>query len=248
MSHYAFDVNLIEIINSATTDPLGSDTLIQLEKVCKEFLQFIIYKNKLKNRHTTETLRFILINYIKQVISVFIFYYLDIKYNQEKYASISINDTQSIIEFVYKTLYEIFTKELENGIKESEHTYSLQYNYKYFLRKNGLSKQEYPITAFKQCFRKHYKSYRFVNGYGKVKSAKLCFQHGLFELESMKFNNILNEQPIDECSICWEECSYDMSTITPCYHVFHKKCLSNWAISCVFNDMQYNCPMCKQAL
>ena len=38
----------------------------------------------------------------------------------------------------------------------------------------------------------------------------------------MKFNNILNEQPIDECSICWEECSYDMSTITPCYHVFHK--------------------------
>ena len=45
MSHYAFDVNLIEIINSATTDPLGSDTLIQLEKVCKEFLQFIIYKN-----------------------------------------------------------------------------------------------------------------------------------------------------------------------------------------------------------
>ena len=48
MSHYAFDVNLIEIINSATTDPLGSDTLIQLEKVCKEFLQFIIYKNKLK--------------------------------------------------------------------------------------------------------------------------------------------------------------------------------------------------------
>ena len=57
MSHYASDVNLIEIINSATTDPLGSDTLIQLEKVCKEFLQFIIYKNKLKNRHTTETLQ-----------------------------------------------------------------------------------------------------------------------------------------------------------------------------------------------
>lgn len=52
-----------------------------------------------------------------------------------------------------------------------------------------------------------------------------------------KFINIINKNQ-KQCSICLSIIKNTI-VITPCFHYFHKNCLSEWL------SYNYSCPMCR---
>jgi hypothetical protein len=53
---------------------------------------------------------------------------------------------------------------------------------------------------------------------------------------------------IIECGICLDSIELkhiDFSTELDCGHLFHDKCLKKWCISCLDNDTEPNCPLCR---
>jgi len=55
-----------------------------------------------------------------------------------------------------------------------------------------------------------------------------------------------NEKELPPCSICLEEIMPSDSFKLNCKHVFHSKCINKWASSCMNEDANTSCPLCKQ--
>ena len=66
-------------------------------------------------------------------------------------------------------------------------------------------------------------------------------------LAAKKYTKVSGEKEASTCTICIEEFKEKKSkvSITPCNHIFHYKCLSNWLIKNVINP---KCPNCNYNL
>lgn len=58
-----------------------------------------------------------------------------------------------------------------------------------------------------------------------------------------------NPDKILECGICFESLDLkqiDYCTELDCCHIFHDKCLKKWCNTCINQDYEPNCPLCRQ--
>ena len=53
-------------------------------------------------------------------------------------------------------------------------------------------------------------------------------------------NHIKQKVPVCECSICMDDCLPKECVVTPCNHMFHRKCITKWLDT--GND---SCPLCR---
>ena len=54
---------------------------------------------------------------------------------------------------------------------------------------------------------------------------------------------------IFECGICFESLDskqIDYCTELDCFHIFHDKCLKEWCNTCINQDHEANCPLCRK--
>ena len=58
-----------------------------------------------------------------------------------------------------------------------------------------------------------------------------------------------NSNKILECGICFESLDVkqiDCCTELDCCHIFHDKCLKKWCNTCINQDHEPNCPLCRK--
>ena len=54
---------------------------------------------------------------------------------------------------------------------------------------------------------------------------------------------------IIQCGICFESLDskqIDSCTELDCDHIYHDKCLKKWCTTCINNDSEPNCPLCRK--
>jgi hypothetical protein len=214
--------------------------LIYVNK-CVEFLVYGLTKYRAKNKHATNAARLLLLDNVEKVLSLFVRTYRHI-------AGPSLTSQSTILQFIHFYILFCMKKEFAEILDQTESTYNLFYNYRIRLRENGLSSEDYPLYALKEQYKPAYDYYRFTLGYGKVKSSRRAFKDAVIELEAKRLNDILlSDLMQDDCSICWERCCEDY-TVTPCFHIFHKRCLASWHKTCYMSHFTFTCPMCKKQI
>lgn len=212
---------------------------------CKQYMLYAMKLHREPNKHRTYAKRIITLNYLEKCIDLFVFMLKKIETNPNLYTDYLNADADMLSKIIYihSAIMYAFNSKIDSVIRETEYLSSLQHNYRYMTKMLNIDRTELPILGIKDIYRKRYNYYRFTKGYGKVKSCKLTFQDILTEYEMKKQSMILESDP-SECSICYDQLG-PITKITPCYHMFHHKCLHDWHTTCIANNNKTTCPICK---